>query len=149
MNTGSNSSGLAGAGSPIDDDVGIKMILRTWGHILGIFVVIVWVVLQLAQEDALHFCGGAQVHHLLHLLAVHPAGGAVGGVREDVKAPGAEEVLPDRSKAATEAVSGKAKVAVFLQGAKDGGGKEAQGILFFLPYGEIFEESCEPEQVYI
>ena len=66
-----------------------------------------------------------------------------------VKAPGAEEVLPDRSKAATEAVSGKAKVAVFLQGAKDGGGKEAQGILFFLPYGEIFEESCEPEQVYI
>ena len=88
MNTGSNSSGLAGAGGPVDDDMGIEVILRTWGHILGIFVVIVRVVLQLAQEDALHFCGGAQVHHLLHLPAVHPAGGAVGGVREDVKAPG-------------------------------------------------------------
>ena len=149
MNTGSNSSGLAGAGGPVDDDMGIEVILRTWGHILGIFVVIVRVVLQLAQEDALHFCGGAQVHHLRHLLAVHPAGGAVGGVREDVKAPGAEEVLPDRSKAVTEAVSGKAEVAVFLQGGNNCWGKQAEKVSLFLSCGEIFEESCEPEQVYI
>ena len=31
----------------------------------------------------------------------------------------------------------------------DRGGKEAQGIFLFLPYGEIFEKSCEPEQIYI
>jgi hypothetical protein len=44
---------------------------------------------------------------------------------------------------------GQLSIAIFLQRAKDRRDKEAQGILFFLPYREAFEESCEPEQVYI
>ena len=73
----------------------------------------------------------------------------MGGVREDVKAPGAEEVLPGGSKAVTEAVSGKAEVAIFLQGRNNCWGEQTERVSLFLPYGEVFEESCEPEQINI
>ena len=66
-----------------------------------------------------------------------------------VKAQGAKEIAPGGLQAVTEAVSGKAEVAVFLQGAEDRGGKKAQGIFLFLPHGEIFEKPCKPEQIYV
>ena len=63
------------------------------GHIGGIFVRVVRSLFPLSQHHALDLRDAAQLQKLLQLLFRQETGGAVGGVREDVKAPGIADKL--------------------------------------------------------
>ena len=77
---------LSGAGASAHDRVLRKTAVFLQRHIVGILVVIIRVILLFAEDRAVQFIQRPGIHDALHFLSLHESAGAVGAVRENIKA---------------------------------------------------------------
>ena len=97
------SPAFAGAGRAVDDHVAVELVFGRWRQVLGVLVRVVPMRFDFSDDRPGELVRRADVHQRLHILSLHPAGGAVGGVGQDVKTP----------RVALELVAGKPAVAFF------------------------------------